>query len=68
MDEQDKTSFPKDSDWCSSGCHRPAKLVKVCKTSVGDVPLYLCKYCKAWDTRIKNKLLHSEIIKIERVK
>jgi hypothetical protein len=48
MDEQDKTSFPKNSDWCSSGCHRPAKLVKVCKTSVGDVPLYLCKYCKAW--------------------
>lgn len=39
---------------CSFHFFRPGKLVNVHKTSFGDVPVYLCRYCRSWMTRRNN--------------
>ena len=49
--ESDGSVFPLRVDYCSIGCNRPAKLDSIHKTTIGDVPLYLCRYCKGWKTR-----------------
>ena len=47
----DCSVFAPFADMCSCGCNRVSKLDSVHKTAVGIVPLYLCRYCKATQTR-----------------
>ena len=55
VDSMAGSVFSQFADMCSCGCNRVSRLDSVHKTAVGIVPLYLCRYCKAVQTRARKQ-------------